>query len=100
MKEVERIEDAKGEGKALLYVGTDWCTYCAKTTKAIASVMPSYPEVKLFKIDGDDQPDILGEVNAKTYPQLLFFNNGNLIAQRESANAEELKAWIETVKDA
>ena len=94
MREIEALDQIQAEGVALTYIGTTWCPYCGKTTKAIAEVMPQHPDVSLAKIDGDDQPDVLAEVGAKTYPQLLLHRDGALVAQRESCDADELRAWL------
>lgn len=95
MRNIEALGEVPQQGTALLTIGTDWCTYCGKTYKAIKEVMPEHADVQLVKIDGDDHPDILGDVGAKTYPQLLLYRDGSLVAQRESADAGELRAWLE-----
>lgn len=94
MKNIQSIEQVGTEGKKLLVIGTDWCTYCGKTYAAIKDVMPGHPDVEILKIDGDDEPEILGEIEAKTYPQLLLYDGGALVAQRESADTETLRAWL------
>lgn len=94
MKEISSTEQVADSGTALLTVGTSWCTYCGKTYAALKEVMPGHPDVQLFKIDGDDEPDVLSEIGAKTYPQLLLYREGELVAQRESADAETLRAWL------
>ncbi|MBY0397991.1 MAG: thioredoxin family protein, partial [Thermoleophilia bacterium] len=76
MQEISSVSQAPTTGTVLLYVGTSWCAYCAKTIAAIGEVMPAHPAVSLYKIDGDEEPDILTDVGAKSYPQLLLFREG------------------------
>ncbi len=94
MRKIDTIAEVPTTGTSLTYIGTTWCTFCKKTTEALRSVMPGLPDVQLSHVDGDDSPDILGEVGSKTYPQLLLHRDGVLIAQRESADAETLRAWL------
>lgn len=94
MRKIETIAEVPATGTSLTYIGTTWCTFCKKTTEALGAVMPGLPDVQISHVDGDDSPDILGEVGAKTYPQLLLHRDGVLIAQRESADAEALRAWL------
>jgi len=94
MRKINELGEIRKEGLALTYIGTDWCQYCAKTTKAIGAVLPTLEKIEVSKIDGDDEPDILQAVGAKTYPQLLLHRDGVLVAQRESADADTLKAWL------
>lgn len=94
MRNIETITDVPVNGLVLLTIGTDWCQYCGKTYRAIKDVMPGHPDVDLLKIDGDDFPEVLGEVGAKTYPQLLLYRDGEKVAQRESADADTLRTWL------
>lgn len=94
MRNINSTAEVPSDGTALLVIGTDWCQYCGKTYRGIKEVMPSHPDVELLKIDGDDEPDALTSVGAKTYPQMLLYKDGQLIAQRESADAEQLREWL------
>lgn len=94
MREISSLDQIERQGTALTYVGTTWCTYCKKTTRALEEVMPDHPDVQTAKIDGDDEPDVLPALGAKTYPQILLHRDGELIAQRESCDAAELRAWL------
>lgn len=94
MREINALDQIEKTGLAMTYIGTSWCPYCGKTTKAITEVMPDHADVSLAKIDGDDEPDILTEVGASTYPQILLHRDGKLVAQRESCDANELRAWL------
>lgn len=94
MRQIQTLDQVPTDGTALLYIGTGWCTWCARTVAAIGEVAPSLNDLGLLKIDGDDEPDILTAVSAKTYPQLLLFRDGALVAQRESADAATLTAWL------
>lgn len=94
MQEISSVTEVPSTGQVLLTVGTSWCTYCAKTYGAIDEVMPGHPDVQLVHIDGDEEPDVLTEVGAKSYPQLLLFRDGEKVAQRESADGETLAAWL------
>lgn len=92
---INEMSEAPSSGWAVVTISTSWCTYCAKTHKAIAEVAPSRPELAFVQIDGDENPDALLSVGAKTYPQLVLLLDGKKVAQRESANAEELEAWLQ-----
>lgn len=94
MKEINSLAQMPSSGTALLYIGTDWCTFCQKTTTGIEQVRSDYPYLDILKIDGDEEPDILDDVNAKSYPQLLLYRDGEKVAQRESADGPTLKQWL------
>jgi thioredoxin-like negative regulator of GroEL len=94
MQEINSLDQISKDGLALTYIGTTWCPYCGKTTKALSEVMPEHADVQLAKIDGDDEPDILSTVGATTYPQILLHRDGQLVAQRESCDTAELRTWL------
>lgn len=94
MKTIESMSEVASSGTSLTYIGTSWCQFCHKTTKALAEVMPTVPDVEVLHVDGDDVPDILSEIGSKTYPQLLLHKDGRLVAQRESADAATLREWL------
>lgn len=94
MNVIQGLSDIPSTGLALTMIGTDWCTYCGSTVEAIAAVAPDHPELQISKIDGDEDPDVLTEVGATTYPQLLLHRDGQLVAQRESAKEDVLRTWL------
>jgi thioredoxin 1 len=94
MKIINNFDEINKNGTSMLIIGTDWCKFCASTYEAIAEVMPEYAGIEIFKIDGDENPDAIMDVGAKTYPQILLYKDGEKIAQRESAKSDDLRAWI------
>lgn len=94
MNNISSISEVTKTGVAILYIGTSWCAYCKKTTQGLDEVMPGHPDVQVYHIDGDDEPDALTEVNGKSYPQILLFRDGEKVAQRESADGPQLSEWL------
>lgn len=94
MRRISGVAQAPATGTALVYLGTSWCRYCGMTSKALTAASDALAGIEVLHVDGDDEPDALAEVGAKTYPQLVLLRDGKIVAQRESADEPTLRAWL------
>ncbi|XP_030067941.1 protein disulfide-isomerase A2 [Microcaecilia unicolor] len=58
-----------------------WCTHCQalapEYTKAAQILMEEFTHLRLAKVDGQEERDLLEEFNVNGYPTLKFFRDGN-----------------------
>lgn len=83
------------KGRVLLYIGTDWCTYCKFTKPAAQQIDQEREDLQVHFVDGDENADLPMEVGLKTYPTLIEYEDGVEIRRRGSAQLDELRSWLE-----
>lgn len=64
-------------GPALLYVNVKWCPYCTEarpTMEKVSGVLGSV--VPVYSIDGDERPDLMEALGAKSFPTIIYVSEG------------------------
>src|SRR6185437_7716572 len=57
-----------------------WCPPCKMLTKTLDHVIPDYTgRVQFVAVDVDQHKDLEQEYGVKSYPTIIFFNNGKII---------------------
>lgn len=65
----------------LLDIGAPWCGACKQLAPILARFAQEYPEVSVFTLNGDHNPNVLKFYGVTGFPTLLAFRDGNLINQ-------------------
>lgn len=68
-------------------------------TKSIAThrFAKQYPNIRFYKIDIDEVPDLAQELNIRSMPTFILYNNGEEKEKVVGANPMALEAAIKTV---
>lgn len=92
--EPTRDEVAAMPGPMVLVFGTNWCGHCAAVEPHLAAVMPSYPEVRLIRVeDGRGRP--LGRsFGVKLWPTLVFLRDGEEVGRAVRPGPGEIAAGL------
>ena len=77
-------EEIASEGKVLIDFFATWCGPCVMLTPIIEQVEREHPELKVLKVDVDENPDIAGLFNVEAIPTLLVYENGEQIKRQTS----------------
>ena len=89
-------EVLQSEQPVLVEFWAPWCVYCRRISPALDR-MDQASEVKIAKINIDEQPELAAQFQVEVIPTFLIFQQGQhgdrLIAPGSQAQIEE---WIRT----
>lgn len=82
-------EVLNGGGVALVDLFADWCMPCQMIAPIIEEISNEKAEVKFFKINVDETPDVAIKYGVSSIPTLLVFKDGELINKAVGAYPKE-----------
>ena len=59
----------------------DWCGPCKRLSPAIEELSNETTEVKLCKVNVDEQPELAGRFGVMSIPALVVMRNGKIVNQ-------------------
>lgn len=84
-KENFETEVLKSAQPVLLDFWAAWCGPCRMLSPIVDEVAEERTDVKVGKVNVDEQPDLAAEFGVMSIPTLLLFENGKLVRQAVSA---------------
>jgi thioredoxin 2 len=86
---------AKNDIPVLVDVWAPWCGPCRNMAPEFEKAAQMLgPDIRLLKVNADEQPAISARYGIKSIPTMLLFKNGNLAAQTAGAmDAARIAAW-------
>ena len=67
----------------------DWCGPCQMFSPTIDEVASEHPEIKVCKLNVDDNQDIASEYGIMSIPSLIVFKNGKAVNQSVGVISKE-----------
>ena len=65
----------------LLDFWASWCGPCRMVSPIIDEIADEHPEIKVGKINVDDQPELASQFNIMSIPSLFVVKNGQVVNQ-------------------
>lgn len=74
-------EVLKAEGTVLVDFWATWCCPCRMLSPIVDEVASEHPDVKVGKINVDEQPELAQQFGIMSIPTLLVFKNGEKVQE-------------------
>ena len=69
----------------LLYFWAPWCAPCRMVVPIIEEIAGERPDIKVGKINVDEQPELASEFSIMSIPTLVVMKNGKIVQQVSGA---------------
>jgi len=91
-------EVLKDDKVVLVDLYADWCGPCKMLSPTVEAIAEEEKEVKVGKLNVDENSDIAAEYGVRSIPTLLIFKNGEL--KEKSVGVQTKSQIIELLKKA
>ena len=78
-------EVLKSEIPVLVDFYADWCGPCQMVSPIVDEIAGERSDIKVCKVNVDEQPELAGEFGVMSIPTLLVFEQGKLVRQAVGA---------------
>jgi thioredoxin 1 len=68
----------KGNGAVLVDFFAPWCGPCKMLTPILEEIQKERPDLKIVKVDVDEEPDLAREHNVMSVPTMILYQNGKI----------------------
>lgn len=72
-------EVLKADNKVLIHFYADWCGPCRMLSPVVDELAEEMPEIKVCKVNVDDEPELAMRYRAMTIPMLVVVENGQVV---------------------
>lgn len=73
------------EKTVLLDFWASWCGPCKMMAPVVEEIAKERPDIKVGKIDVDEQPELAGQYRVMSIPTLVVMKNGKVVNQATGA---------------
>ena len=80
-KENFQVEVMESEKPVLLDFWAPWCTPCRMVLPIVEEIAQERPDVKVCKINVDEQPELAGQFSVMSIPTLVVMRDGQIVEQ-------------------
>ena len=82
-------EVLKAEGTVLIDFWATWCGPCRMLSPIVDEVASEHPDVKVGKINVDEQPELAQQFGIMSIPTLMVFRGGQATAVKVGVTPKE-----------
>ena len=77
------------EKTVLLDFGAPWCAPCRMVVPVIEEIAGERPDIKVGKINVDEQPELASKFGIMSIPTLVVMKNGKIVQQVSGARPKD-----------
>ena len=77
------------EKTVLLDFGAPWCAPCRMVVPVIEEIAGERPDIRVGKINVDEQPELASEFGVMSIPTLVVVKNGKVVQRVSGARPKE-----------
>ena len=77
------------DGLCIVDFWASWCMPCKMLSPVIDELAEEYPEVKIGKVNVDEQGELAAKYGIASIPTLLFFRGGEIVKKNVGYRAQE-----------
>ena len=77
------------EKTVLLDFGAPWCAPCRMVVPVIEEIAGECPDIKVGKINVDEQPELASKFSIMSIPTLVVMKNGKIVQQVSGARPKK-----------
>ena len=78
-------EVLKSDKTVLLDFYAEWCGPCRMVSPIVDEIANEHPEIKVCKVNVDEQPELAGEFDVMSIPSLFVVKNGEVVKNHTGA---------------
>ena len=82
-------EVVNSKGTVLIDFWATWCGPCRMLSPIVDYVAAAHPELKVGKVNIDEQPDLANQFNVMSIPTLIVFKDGQKVNESVGLIAKE-----------
>jgi thioredoxin 1 len=72
----------------LVDVWTEWCPPCKTLEPVLASIADEQSGIRVFKLNGDEHPEVLTRFGIMSVPTMLVFDDGQMVKRLVGARGK------------
>lgn len=90
----------KSEVPVLVQFDASWCPYCHKLQPHLDRLRAEQSDkLAIYKVDADEELELMQSYEVKTLPTLLLFDHGHVIGRNNgSMDGDKLEGWIKDLE--
>lgn len=79
MLTVDKLQQLNESGKPFIVdFYADWCVACQEMMPVVDSIIKDYPDVVVYKVNTDDNPELAEASRIKAIPMIHMYKDGRL----------------------